>query len=132
MSQSIIRLNSTLPVMLCLLLLVAGASVARQPASLQQTIGHLLDTVNQSGLTFNRNGESYTASEAANHMHNKYEHFQDEINTAEDFIRLCATRSLVSGKPYTLVGSDGREMATADWLTRVLSEYRDKETGAGQ
>lgn len=131
MTQSFNRLNSALPAVLCLLL-VAGASAAHQPVSLQQTIDHLLDTVSQSGLTFMRNGESYTASEAAVHMHNKYEHFHDEIDTAEDFIRLCATRSLISGKPYTLVGKDGREVATADWLIRVLSEYRGMETGAGQ
>ncbi len=131
MTQTVNRWNIVLSAVL-FLLLAAGASAARQPVSLQQTIDHLLDTVSQSGLTFMRNGKSYTASEAAAHMRNKYEHFHDDINSAEDFIRLSATRSLVSGKPYTLVDRDGREQATADWLTRMLSEYRYNAMAAGQ
>jgi FPC/CPF motif-containing protein YcgG len=65
-------------------------------------------------------------------MHKKYEHFRDDIGSVEDFIRLCATRSLVSGKPYTLVDKDGRELATGDWLTRALFEYRSQTAGTGQ
>ena len=60
-----------------------------------------------------------------------YEHFQDDIGSAEDFIRLCATLSLVTGKPYMLVGKDGRELATGDWLARELLEYRRKSAMAG-
>jgi hypothetical protein len=114
------------------MLLAAGASAARQPVSLGQTVDYLLDTVSQSGLTFRRNGESYAASEAAGHMRRKYDHFHDDINSAEDFIRLCATRSLMSGKPYTLIDKDGRELATADWLARALYEYRKNTAAAGQ
>ena len=131
MTQTVIRRNIALFAML-LMLLSAGASAARQPMPLQQTIDHLLGYVSQSGLTFMRNGKSYTATEAAGHMRNKYEHFQDDIGSGEDFIRLCATRSLVSGKPYTLVGEDGRELATGDWLSRELVEYRRKTVAAGQ
>jgi FPC/CPF motif-containing protein YcgG len=64
-------------------------------------------------------------------MRRKYEHYQDDIGSAEDFIRLCATRSLMSGKPYTLVDEDGRELATGDWLSRELLEYRSKSAAAG-
>lgn len=114
-----------------LMLLTAAAGAARQPVPLQQTIEHLLDYVSQSGLTFMRNGKSYSAPEAAGHMRRKFEHFQDDIGSAEDFIRLCATRSLVSGRPYMLVDQDGRELATADWLSRELLEYRSKSAAVG-
>jgi hypothetical protein len=130
MTQTIIRRKFALFAVL-LVLLTAGASAAPQPVELQQAIDHLLDYVNQSGLTFVRNGKTYTAPEAAGHMRRKYEHFQDDIGSAEDFIRLCATRSLVTGKPYTLVGKDGRELATGDWLARELHEYRRMSAAAG-
>jgi hypothetical protein len=131
MTQTVIHRKIALFAVL-LMLLTAAAGAARQPMPLQLTIDHLLDYVSQSGLTFMRNGKSYTAPEAAGHMRRKYEHFQDDIGSAEDFIRLCATRSLMSGKPYTLVGKDGRELATADWLSRELLEYRSKSAVAGQ
>ena len=130
MTQTVIHRKIALFAVL-LMLLTAGAGAARQPMPLQQTIDHLLDYVSQSGLTFMRNGKSYTAPEAAGHMHRKYEHFQDDIGSAEDFIRLCATRSLMSGKPYTLVDEDGRELATGDWLSRELLEYRSQSAAAG-
>jgi hypothetical protein len=114
-----------------LVLLTAGAGAARHAAPLEQTIDHLLEYVSQSGLTFLRNGDSYTAAEAASHMRRKYEHFRDDIASAEDFIRLCATRSLVSGKAYTVVDEDGREQATADWLHRELKVYRDRSAATG-
>jgi hypothetical protein len=115
-----------------LMLLPAGADAAPQGTPLQQTIDYLLDYVSQSGLTFRRNGKSYTAPEAAGHMRKKFEHFRDDIGSAEDFIRLCATRSLVSGKLYTLVDEDGHELATGDWLTSVLFEYRGNTAAVGQ
>jgi len=130
MKQTVIHRKFALFAVL-LMLLTAGAGAARQPMPLQQTIDHLLGYVSQSGLTFMRNGKSYTAPEAAGHMRRKYEHYQDDIGSAEDFIRLCATRSLMSGKPYTLVDEDGRELATGDWLSRELLEYRSKSAAAG-
>ena len=130
MTQTVIHRKIALFAML-LMLLTAAAGASRQPMPLQQTIDHLLDYVSQSGLTFVRNGKSYTAPEAAGHMRRKYEHYQDDIGSAEDFIRLCATRSLMSGKPYTLVDGDGRELATGDWLSRELLEYRSQSAAAG-
>jgi hypothetical protein len=114
------------------MLLSAGAGAAREGTPLQQTIDYLLDYVSQSGLTFRRNGKSYSAPEAAGHMRRKYEHFRDDIGSAEDFIRLSATRSLVSGNLYTLVDEDGRELTTGEWLTRVLFEYRSSTAAAVQ
>lgn len=115
-----------------LLLLAAGAGAEPRETTLQQTIDYLLDYVSQSGLTFLRNGRRYTATEAAAHMRRKFEHFRDDIESAEDFIRLTATRSLASGKLYTIVEEDGRELATGDWLTGILFEYRSRKAAATQ
>ena len=42
--------------------------------------------VSESGLAFVRNFKTYSSSEAADHMNDKYEHFKSDIETAEDFI----------------------------------------------
>ena len=78
MTQSVQLRNIVLSVVL-LMLPTAGVSAHDKPTPLQQTIDYLLDTVSQSGLTFERNGQSYTATEAAAHMRRKYEHFENDI-----------------------------------------------------
>lgn len=57
-------------------------------------------------------------------MRRKYEHFADRIRSPEEFIELAATRSILSGKPYTVRSEDG-EIPTAEWLLTLLAEYRD-------
>lgn len=47
-------------------------------------------------VKFIRNGANATSTEAANHMRDKYAYFRRDIVTAEDFIRLCGTRSEVT------------------------------------
>ena len=86
-------------------------------------IEYLLDSVAASDLQFMRNGKAHTGAEAAEHMHRKYKHFDDRIQSADDFIDLAATKSMLSGKKYTVRTADG-EMATADWLRAVLADYR--------
>jgi len=47
--------------------------------------------------------KSYSSEAAAEHARTKYRYFRSQIETPEDFIRLCATKSLISGKPYLVV-----------------------------
>jgi hypothetical protein len=97
---------------------------ATQTEPLDATVQYLIGHVSGSGLTFIRNNSRYSAAEAAEHMHRKYEHFKDEIRTPEDFIARCATRSLLTGKPYLIITAQGEEIPTSDWLGRALQEYR--------
>ena len=92
--------------------------------SLEQTIDYLLDHVAKSNATFIRNGDPHTAQEALDHIKAKYEHFKTQINTPEDFIRLSASNSLLSGKPYLVRTPDGKEMRLDEWLTAALKEHR--------
>ena len=85
-------------------------------------IEYLLDSVAASDLQFMRNGKAHTGAEAAEHMRRKYKHFDDRIQSADDFIDLAATKSMLSGKKYTVRTADV-EMATADWLRAVLADY---------
>ena len=92
--------------------------------SLDQTIQYLLDYVANSHATFIRNGTSHTPAEAADHIRAKYEHFKDQIKTPQDFIRLSASKSLLTGKPYLVRTADGKEMRLDEWLTNALKAHR--------
>ena len=89
-----------------------------------QAIEYLIGYVAQSNSTFIRNGLSYDAQQAAVHLRSKYNYFKRRIQTPEDFIRLAATRSEMSGKPYQVRTLDGRLFTSAEWLTGILADYR--------
>ena len=109
-------------------LALTNAAVPAAPLAscmdLESTVAYLTDQVARSDLTFIRNGEPYSGTEAAKHMHRKYDHFRDEIQTAEDFIDRAATRSLFSGEPYVVVTAAGERLPTAAWLRTLLRECR--------
>jgi hypothetical protein len=92
--------------------------------SLEQTIDYLLAYVAKSDATFIRNGHSHTPAEAVAHITAKYEHFKGEIKTPEDFIRLSASKSLLTGQPYLVRTVDGKEMRLDAWLTDALQKHR--------
>ncbi|HHJ18058.1 MAG TPA: hypothetical protein ENJ80_15355 [Gammaproteobacteria bacterium] len=115
----------------CLIFIIfslSGASIAAPAAEpqprLEQTVQYLLDYVSGSGLRFIRNSKAHNGPEAAEHMKNKYEHFRDEITTAEDFIDRAASKSLVTGRPYLVIMENGTTVPTRDWLTGALADYR--------
>ena len=110
---------------LALCLLLAATPGRSEPSDrVDQAIQHLIGYVSGSGLTFIRNAREYTPAEAAEHMDKKYRHFRDDIDTPEDFIELCASRSLLSGKPYLVVAGQGRQLRTGDWLKTELAAYQ--------
>jgi hypothetical protein len=90
-----------------------------------------LDFVANSDCAFIRNGSSYNSKEAAAHIKAKYDYFQNEIKTAEDFIRLAGSKSQFSGRPYLVRTKYGTEMETADWLGEELKEYRKSHQAPG-
>lgn len=105
-------------------LLFASAAYAETGPSSQRAIEYLLVSVEHSDLIFIRNGKSYTPKEAAAHLKAKYDYFKGAIVTPEDFIRLAGSKSELSGKPYLVETRDGQRVTSAEWLLRVLAEYR--------
>ena len=105
--------------------LLAQETVVRE--DIDATITHLLDVVTKSGCTFIRNGQQYTGAQASDHMRIKYKHFKDQIKTPEDFIRLAATESLLTGEPYKIKTQDGQETPCATWMKTLLTQYRQHE-----
>ena len=73
--------------------------------------------------TFIRNGAESKSDEAARHLRDKYGYFRSDIRTAEDFIRLCGTRSEMSKQPY-LVKTDSTVRPSADVLAEELRQIR--------
>jgi len=60
-------------------------------------------------------------------MQKKYKHFKDKIKTPEDFIRLTATKSLMTGKLYYVKFKDGRKITSAAWLLQALEDFRQEQ-----
>ena len=75
-------------------------------------------------VSFARNGTTATAAEAAKHMRDKYAYFRRDIVTAEDFVRLCGTRSELTKRAYTVRMPDGTERPAADLLLDELRSIR--------
>jgi hypothetical protein len=92
--------------------------------SVNDSINYLLNYVANSNATFIRNGQAHTPQEAVTHIKAKYEHFKNEIKTPEDFIRLSASKSLLTGQSYLVRTKDGKEMSLSVWLTDALKEHR--------
>ncbi|MEO5719519.1 MAG: DUF5329 family protein [Chthoniobacterales bacterium] len=111
------------------LLAVALISSATAAESLDQTINYLITYIAKSDATFIRNGEKHAPAEGAEHVRAKYEHFKKEIKTPEDFIRLAASKSLLSGKPYLVIPKGEKERHLDEWLTEALQAHR---AGAAQ
>lgn len=109
------------------LLLGASAALAfaAPPASEQTLIDGLIQRVStMRSMTFLRNGKPHDAAEAAKHMRAKFDHFKDEIATAEDFIERCASRSEMTGKPYQVRLQDGSLRDANAFLNAELRAMR--------
>ena len=108
-----------------------GPSVSAEPAAratdLSVTVQYLLDFVNASECRFYRNNKEHTAGNAAAHMQRKYAHFRDDIKTPEDFIRLTATKSLMTGKLYYVKLKNGEKITSEAWLLQALEDYRQNQ-----
>ena len=107
-----------------LLLTAPASAAARQAEDLDTTIQHLITYVRESDVTFERNISRHDSVEAAAHIEKKYKYFRDEIDTPEQFIERCATASLVTGKQYLIIDSQGHEIPAGDWLNTELARYR--------
>ena len=109
-------------ILLALVLALAPALRAAAPAVEIEALLHYVATLD--GATFIRNGSAHTPAEAEAHLRLKWDRQKDQVVTAEDFIRLCATQSSVSGQPYLIRFRDGREEEAAIVLTRRLATLR--------
>jgi hypothetical protein len=79
------------------------------------------------GVTFLRNGGEYDAKKAADHLRLKLKTAGDRVKTAEDFIRLCGSKSSLSGEAYRMRFPDGTTMdAEAFFRVRLKALASDR------
>jgi hypothetical protein len=77
---------------------------------------------NLKGAIFIRNGSEHNGKEAAEHLRMKLQNAV-VVKTADDFIRLCASKSMITGKPYMIRLSDGKTMKSEEYFREKLKEY---------
>ncbi|SOD30246.1 hypothetical protein SAMN05518800_5853 [Variovorax sp. YR752] len=112
-----------------LLALLLGASALLAHATPSDAEDKLIDTLIQrvskmSAMVFLRNGNEYTAADAAKHMQAKYDYFKKELVTAEDFIERCASRSEMTGQAYKVKLNNGTVRDANDFLNSELRTMR--------
>lgn len=104
---------------------IAKAASATPPPAEAALIDQLIDRVAQmSTVVFIRNGSEASAHDAAAHLRDKYDYFRDQIVTAEDFIRLCGTRSEMTRIAYRVRFAGGQERPAAEVLQEQLNALR--------
>lgn len=108
------------------LILLLSLSAPELAASNDSTaeINALLKTIEQTECQFYRNNRRYPGIEAAEHVRNKYHDFKAEIDTTEEFIELCASKSSLTGKPYTITCDGQKSINSQEWLQEKLQRYR--------
>jgi Family of unknown function (DUF5329) len=114
-------------VLISLFLLSLGAlTFAGAPIPLEEKkIDYLIASIESlQNAQFIRNGVAYEAKAAADHLRLKRRGAGSRVATADDFIRLCASVSSMSGTPYQIRFSDGRVVSSETFLRERLAEFR--------
>lgn len=107
-----------------LTILLAG-TLAAQDNLEKKKIDFLITSVeNLKDAKFIRNDEEYDAKKAAEHLRLKLNKAGERVKTAEDFIKLCASKSYMTGKPYMIKYQDGKTVESGKFLREKLKEYK--------
>ena len=107
-----------------LLVLLAGLVSTAQAAPLteQEKIERLITYISKmEGAVFIRNGSEYSCKQAAEHLALKRKKAGSNIKTAEQFIKLLASKSSMTGNPYTVRFNDGRTVNSEQLLLQELA-----------
>lgn len=112
-----------------LALLFMACAAALTPAQAQAApsenarIAFLIESVQElKDAKFIRNGSAHDAQAAADHLRMKLREAGARVRTADDFIRLCASRSFLTGEPYRIRFADGRLVPSEVFLRDKLRE----------
>ena len=107
------------------------AMAGQQTENIEATVQYLISYVKEADVIFQRNSTRYTGNEAAEHINRKYQHFKDDIDTPEKFIELCASGSMMTGRPYLIITKQGEQLPASEWLNTELAIYRLRNEYAG-
>jgi len=103
------------------LVLILPHGNAAEPSGEEARIKALLSHVaSLETATFIRNGKDYKATDAAEFLRRKWGANKESIKTASDFIKVAATKSSTTGKPYLIRFKDGKEVPCGEYLMQRL------------
>lgn len=112
----------TRSLLFCVVLAVS-LPIQAQDATEAQKIEALIRAVEQlQGAKFVRNETEHDAGKAGGHLRLKLRESRGRCRTAEEFIRVCASGSSVSGKPYRIRFADGSVQTSEAFLRARLKE----------
>jgi hypothetical protein len=110
-------------VIACVILALFSGAVSAQDNIEKKKIDFLISSVeNLKDAVFIRNGTEHNGKAAAEHLRMKLQNAL-VVETADDFIRLCASKSSMTGKPYIIRFSDGKEMKSEEYFRKKLKDY---------
>jgi hypothetical protein len=90
----------------------------------KKKIEFLISSVeNLKGAVFIRNGSEYDGKAAAEHLRLKLKNAGSWVQTADDFIKLCASQSSITGRPYMIRLSNGKTIKSEEYFREKLKEY---------
>jgi hypothetical protein len=102
------------------------AAADNETSSSPAEIRFLLQSIEQSGCDFYRNGSWHTAPDARTHLARKYEALEKQypVRSADAFIEAVAARSSSTGEPYR-VRCPGEPIVESEaWFRQVLARRR--------
>lgn len=123
------RTTNILAVILVTLATAASPTFAADlPATSRAEIDALLNRLGASGCQFNRNGSWYSSADAKAHLAKKLNYLVEKkkLDGTEQFIKLAASSSSMSGTPYQVRCGDSQPVASQMWLTTELQTIRAK------
>jgi len=113
-----------IPIMLIALLLFMMLPAYAQDFSETAKIQYLIASVEAlEGARFIRNGREYDTRAASNHLRLKLKTAGNKVRTAEDFIRLCASQSSMTGEPYLIKLADGSTVKSEVFFKDKLKTF---------
>src|SRR3954470_20368425 len=106
------------------ILLAFAAIASAREAREQARIDFLLQSVEKADkAVFIRNGGEHDATAAAKHLRQKLDYVGERVQTAEQFIKYCASESSLTHQKYKIRLPDGQTMDAAEFLTNKLREF---------
>jgi hypothetical protein len=106
-----------------LLPLSLWARDAREQARIDFLI-HGVET--SSNVKFIRNGSEHDGPAAAKHLRTKLDYAGARVQTAEDFVKYCASESSLSHQKYKIREADGSVVDASAYFKARLREYDEK------
>ncbi|OPY83521.1 MAG: hypothetical protein A4E65_00488 [Syntrophorhabdus sp. PtaU1.Bin153] len=111
-----------------ILIMVVGVCGHAQDFSEMTKIRYLIDSIEAlEGAKFIRNGREYDAQAASSHLRLKLKAAGARVRTAEDFIKFCASKSSITGKPYFIRFGEGSTIKSEVFFRHKLQKLAENK-----